>query len=457
MRQQVDRQRLSDLVEGLTSLRAINSWVATEFFWVGLGQVLVLLAGLVSVRVLTPALGAEEYGALSLALSLALLPPQLLYGPLCQGVTRFYAAAREQGKGIELIASTVPLMAAIVAVTILLALTIAIFVRPLLQSTFNRQWPLFLLGACLLSTIEGYSLTLDGIQSAARQRIAVSWHQNLSKWGRLALAVAFITFWGSRALWVLNGFIIAAVIVAISQTCFLTRLVGFKVSDLPEIEPAVRQKLTRQIFSYALPFASWGIFGWAQFASDRWSLQIFWSSAEVGMYATLSQIGYTPFLLLGNMILQFITPILFEKIGDNTTAQRRDLCIRHLFQAIIIMSAIMAGSAVACWLGHRFVFRLLTSPAFWELSPLLPLVVLAAGLFNVGQLLTMFSQAFCQSQRLILPKIAFALLNIGLNIGLGKLYGSAGIVGALLLSSLLYVGWMVLLSSNQLRAYRQKS
>ncbi|MCX6031411.1 MAG: oligosaccharide flippase family protein [Chloroflexi bacterium] len=427
--------------------------VTKELFWIGLGQALVVLGGFVSIRVLTSSLGAQEYGVLALVQSLAYFSPQFLYGPLSQGVARFYAVARERDKQVELMTSAARLILIITVITGFAACLIALGTQPLLTSTFGRNWLGFLIAAGLLATIDGFSLTLDNVQNAARQRIVVSWHQNLSRWGRLGLAIVLVMTWRMGALSAVYGFVIASVFVALSQTWFLARLLGVKRSPWVRVDDNTVRAFSSQLVLYALPFALWGIFGWVQSASDRWALQAFWSSTEVGKYAVLVQIGYTPFVLLGNVMLQLVTPIVFEKVGDNTEDTRRKFGTRQLFRAVNIVGAITAISVLAGWLGHRLIFRLLTPSPFWTLSSLLPLVVLSAGMFNIGQLLTIVAQAFYQSRRLLAPKIAFAVLNTGLNIGLGRLYGPTGIVAALLLSSVFYVVWMALLTSGQLRAY----
>lgn len=410
-----------------------------------------MLGGFVSVRVLTSALGPAEYGTLALIQTLAFLPPQFLYGPLAQGVTRFYSVARESGHRVELMLAALRLLGYITAATALIAFFTSAVARELVASAFGDSWPVFLLAAGLLSVVDGYSLILDGVQNAARQRIVVSWHQNLSRWGRLGLSIAFIAWWAGGALSAIWGWVAAALIVSISQTRFLVRLLGIHTSPFRDADRRAVANQVGDIIRFSLPFVVWGVFSWVQFASDRWTLQAFWGSSEVGVYAALSQIGYTPLVVFGNMMLQLISPIVFERVGDNSNSGRRASGMHQLVWAIYIVSGATVAFVIALSLLHRPIFQFLTPEPFWILSPQLPLMALAAGIFNVGQMFTVFSQALYQSRRLIAPKLGFALLNTALNILLGKLYGPNGIVLAFLASSLVYALWMGLLSRSQIQ------
>src|ERR1700730_18008318 len=72
--------------------------IKSELAWVIVGQATAAVAALVSVRVMTGLLNPVVYGELALGMTVALLIGQSVFGPLINGITRFYAPALEMGE-----------------------------------------------------------------------------------------------------------------------------------------------------------------------------------------------------------------------------------------------------------------------------------------------------------------------------------------------------------------------
>ena len=58
------------------------------------------------------------------------------------------------------------------------------------------------------------------------------------------------------------------------------------------------------------------IFVFAQESVDKWALQWFATTEDVGYYAALYQIGFAPIALFGGLLSQLFLPIYFGRIGD---------------------------------------------------------------------------------------------------------------------------------------------
>ena len=71
--------------------------LSREGFWVLLGQVVAILGALGGVRVLTELLDPTAYGELALGMTAATLVNQVIFGPLGQGASRFFAPANDIG------------------------------------------------------------------------------------------------------------------------------------------------------------------------------------------------------------------------------------------------------------------------------------------------------------------------------------------------------------------------
>ena len=64
-----------------------------------MGQIGTGIAGLVGVKVLTNVLGPSEFGRLALANSIVMLISTIfLFGPLSQGLMRFWSICRDRGE-----------------------------------------------------------------------------------------------------------------------------------------------------------------------------------------------------------------------------------------------------------------------------------------------------------------------------------------------------------------------
>ena len=85
-----------------------------------------------------------------------------------------------------------------------------------------------------------------------------------------------------------------------------------------------------KILVYSYPFLLWGIFGWAQQGSLKWALEIFVSRDELGLFNALLQIGYSPVLILFGVLMNFLTPIIFEKINPSSISANSKIFLRKI-------------------------------------------------------------------------------------------------------------------------------
>ena len=419
--------------------RAAIRRLSHEAAWVGLGQVLAVLGGLVGVRLLTSLLDPASYGEVALAMTIAALSQQVLIGPLASAFLRFYSAAEEAGElsaygdGVRrlLLAATGAGLALLVASATVAALA------------GRTSWLGLLLAAFVFAAISGYSGAADAIQSAARQRAVVALHQGTAQWLRVLGAAALISLWhpsSSVALW---GFALGSAIVLWSQLLFLRRArASANPTDAPASREAVR-RWTGQLWNYAAPFGTWGLFTWAQAASDRWALNWSASASLVGSYAVLFQLGYYPVVLLMASMVQLLSPILFQRAGDASDA-RRMATVRSLSRGLLLASLALtaAGTLLALAL-HRLVFTLLVSSEYRSISELLPFMVLSGGLFASGQVAALSPLSRPRSSGLLAPKIGTAILGVGLNLLGAFVLGIRGVVWAGVVFSASYLLWIL--------------
>jgi O-antigen/teichoic acid export membrane protein len=407
--------------------------LAREGSWVALGQVGAMAGSLVGVRLLTDALDPSSYGELALGLTLATLAQQTVLGPLSNAVTRFYAPAVERNAlGAFLYAATRQAALA----TLVLAIPTALATLTLVLSGYPRL-ALVAGTAFLFTVVSGLGGVMTAVQSAARQRSVVALHQALDSWGRFIGAIALIGYLGATSNAALLGFTCASALVLVSQSVFLRRVKrGIKRTT------ETTDEWGRELFRYAAPFATWGIFTWCQMASDRWALNWFASSRDVGLYGAVYQIGYAPIYLATTMAIQFVSPILFQRAGDASDAERKREVTRWTWQ----LSKIAFALAIAAFLGalalHQQIFHVFVAEEYRLASPYLPWIALSGGLFATGQTLALALLGRLQPRAMTTAKILTALVGFACNIIGARFWGIDGVVAANLIFSTSFVLWM---------------
>jgi O-antigen/teichoic acid export membrane protein len=330
--------------------------VGTEGFWVALGQAVAALGAIVGVRLLTAFMNPTAYGELALALTIGMLSQQFILGPLSQPLGRFFAPKQESNQlSVYFRAGLVLLTQGSAAVLFFAVLSIAgVWV------TGQVRWIPVVLLAFLLALVNGYEGGLDAIQNAARHRIVVAWHDGLGQWARFGMAILLIVFLESSGTVALMGYALGGVVVLVSQVVFLKMLL---LKGIPWAANQVDiNNCVRQMHAFAWPFAGWGLFTWAQVASDRWALQVFGATGVVGLYAALFQVGYAPIYFLTGLGVQLFSPILFGWAGDASDPGRlkRAFRLNHLLLAGAL-ALTTAGTLLAFRL-HNQIFRLVVAP-----------------------------------------------------------------------------------------------
>jgi O-antigen/teichoic acid export membrane protein len=240
------------------------------------------------------------------------------------------------------------------------------------------------------------------------------------------------------------GYGLAAVAVLASQWHFFRRTVLPQYA-LVEAGGGLQHRWKAQMIAYAWPFAIWGVPSWGQLVSDRWALQLFSSTREVGLFAVLYQLGYYPISIVTSLIVQLLVPVYYERSGDGRDPTRirqvHSLNLRLMWAALALT---LLASVLAVFF-HRGVFAILVAPEYREVSWLLPGVVLSSGLLATGQIVSILLQVSVQTRRMIAPRVGVAGIAIGVNVLGAMLYGTPGIVAGGILVSACYLAWMLLL------------
>lgn len=430
--------------------RSRSRRLTEEGAWITGGQLASFLGALALVRVLTEMLDPVQYGQLALGLSAVGLVNQTIMGGVTAGIGRFYSIAVEKNDvSGYMYASRRMLVAATLGVLLL-----AVVIITALVTTGLTAWVGFAVVATVFSIISGYNNTFSSMQNAARQRAVVALHGAIDAWLKILLAVGLMFWLGTTKTVVLLGFTSAAVLVVVSQGVFVRHLAARQGDTHPRLN---EQDWTRKMSLFSYPFCLWGVFTWAQQASDRWSLEIFTDTFTVGQYAAVFQLGYAPVGLITGLITTLIGPLLYQRAGAAEDSSR-NASVHRIAWRITNVSLLLTSSAfLITWLFHDALFRLLVANTFRDASYLLPWIVLAGGLFASGQMLSLKIMSELRSHALLVTKLTTALLGVAANLIGAWLFGVNGVVGGLVFFSALFFVCTMLLAKNIVNANHASS
>lgn len=411
--------------------------LAKEGSWVIIGQIVAVTGALVLVRALTEYLDPAQYGQLALGLTVAGMVAQVVMGGISVGIGRFYSIAAEKPDLSGYLHATRLLLAYATGAVVLIGFILIVILLWLGYS----QWIGLAAAALVFSVLSGYNSALSGIQNAARQRSIVALHGGLDAWLKIGMAVGIVLWLGTSSTAVVIGYACSSLLITFSQLFFLRRTIPQQ-----QARTVNHQQWIHQMWAYSLPFSAWGVFTWMQQVSDRWALQTYASTAEVGQYTVLFQLGYTPIAIFTGIAMSFLGPIMYQRSGDATDQARNDN-VHQLAWRMTHLSLMVTLLGFAITLSmHEWFFRLLVATEYRSGSYLLPWIVLAGGIFAAGQVLALKLMSEMKSSAMTTAKIVTALVGILFNVIGARLAGMHGVVWALVAFSTSYFFWMAILA-----------
>jgi O-antigen/teichoic acid export membrane protein len=407
--------------------------ITKESFWVLIGQGIGFIGSFVMVRVLTDYLAPAEYGKLSLVITIASLINQVVMGGIIAGVGRFYSIAHEKGDITNYFVDSLKLLSTATLVVLFLGFITFLATNYL----FDYKIHGLLVWVVLYSLFSGYNISIRSIQNAARQRSIVAIHGGIEALLKI-IVLTFIIFISleKSIVVIIFGFTLAIALVTSSQIYFLWKL--YKSNTVLKTFER-KSNWIKQIWQYSWPFSVWGIFTWVQQVSDRWALERFTTLSEVGHYTVLYQLGYAPLVLITGVLVSFIEPILYQRVGRGNDKERNQSVHRLSWLICILTIIATIVLTVIIQFTHERLFKLLVSQEFRGNSYLLPWMVLSGGLFASAQILALKLMSELKTVSLLPVKIIPAILGLIANFVGAYYFGLVGVIASMLFFSIIYL------------------
>jgi O-antigen/teichoic acid export membrane protein len=406
--------------------------------WIVAGQVFGAVGLLLFVRVVTGYLNPEQYGRLSLAITLGTLVCQLAMSGPMPGIARYYPIARERNQIPAFFRASARLMGYGTVATLGLGLALLC----VLAALGHWDWLAPTALSIFMLQLTNYNAALSSIQNSARQRSVVALHNGAEPWVRIGAVAILMLLWRTD-LAALAGYAVSALVVLMSQFFFARTLV-----PTSEAEGGDEKWWVASMWRYAQPFVAFNAFAWAQASSDRWALQTFVGTHDVGLYSAIMQLGYTPITIAIGLLATLVGPILNQRSGE-ATDHARNRSVHRISWALTAICLLATGVAfVLGSLFHEAIFAVLVGAQFRSVSYLLPWVLLAGGMVAAGQVLTIKLMSEMNTRALLAPKIVTSIVGVLLNFAGAKFGGMPGVVAATVVFAALQLAWLALRSTS---------
>ena len=427
--------------------------IGRESFWIASGQIAAAIGSVVGIRVLTQVLPPTTYGELALGMTLATLALYIVFNPLSKACLRFYSSAHEALELKEYFLAIHKMLSQSMVVLICVGFLLCLG----LYLTDYMQWMWLAIMSFIYTLLFGYSSVLDGVQNAARQRIIVAWHNGSAAWLRFSAAFCLVAYYGISSHIAMAGFALASALILISQSYFFYQNF-LKTTPLRlTLKQVDCQKWTRQMFSYAWPFASWGVFLWGLSVADRWALGIFYDTETVGLYTALFQLGYYPMVFLFLVVSQVATPILFGRSGDGRDPDKIDEARALNHYLTFGYLTITVGMFFLSFLFSNQLFSLVVANQYQEVAKFLPWMILAGGLFFTGQNTSQLFMIEANTWLLAMPLTTTSILGIIIIFIGAYIWGLPGVVYARVTVSTIHLLCILLLSKVSLNRFQKNT
>jgi len=358
------------------------------------------IVGILALPIITRLFPPDEYGNYVLVLVTVSILSAITTTWLSASIIRFFPTYKLNNRLREFYGTLIKLTLVSIAVISLIFWGILYLVEGYIPTGICSLMRIGL----LVFIASSCSTVLLSFLRAKRQ---VTWYSSFSIWSSVAglglgITLVMVSHYGvDGLLW--GSFLSTAIAVPLLWKVAMGRP-SFK-------EGRIRSSMTLEVARYGFPIVIVNIASWILSLSDRYVLELFRGSVEVGIYSASYTISEGTIFMIASLFMLASGPIgyrIWE--GQGIEASREFLNKVSRYYLLIGLPATVGLSVLA-----RPVIDVLTAQAYYQGYKIIPLV--AFGAFLVG-ITHRFSEALTFYKRtdiLMYCVLGSALLNIGLN------------------------------------------
>jgi O-antigen/teichoic acid export membrane protein len=394
--------------------------IINDVIIVGGGKLAAAIAMVLTIKILTNYLSAQQFGEFALALTFCNFVAQLIMGPLGHGVGRFYIEAEKAGElgGFWVAVKNLFIKSFVLIFMIFLFVLVVV---NLLKYEFDAG--VLLLGlAFLFGYIAGLNDIFCSIQNMALRRFISVRNNIIEIYLRLIFIPILVLLFDATAIMALLAYILSGLLALIVNLA--------EKNNIGMIANQVKNNWEGKILGLAGNALMWGVFVWLVQASDKWSIGIYSNAADVGKYAVIYQLSYVPVVIVFSVANTILAPLIF-KSGKIDLSGKSNL---YTFA----FSAITLGFLFYEFFGAAMLV-ILSRVDYAEYSNLMPLLYLSAVFYSIGDLLSIQRLGNMDFGIVRRNKIIAALVGLLFNILGAKYFGVTGVAYSILIYSFVYL------------------
>jgi len=382
-------------------------------------QIVQALVGFITIPIVTRLFLPADYGNYSLVLvTVSILT--IIIDWIGMSIIRFYALYERGNKLVEFNNNISKLL--LISLTILTILFLAIIFS--LKSYISSQlWQLLLIGTLVFI----FTASFQTLLQLLRVRMQVNWYTGFSIWNSMVpwgIGIALVVGLGFGIDGLLWGSILSTAVI-FPLLCIVT-LKG-KISHK---FTGISFTLSKEMAQYGFPLVVGNLAAWILSLSDRYILELFRGSQEVGIYSVSYNISQYSVLLLVTLITLASGPISM-KIWEDQGAEKSKEFVNKITRYFLILCVPMVlGITILA----KPIIEMLTPSEYYDGYRIMGLIALGVFFLGLQQCFQFGLLFYKQTRHIMVAIIISALLNLGLNFWLVPQYGYMGSAAATLVS-----------------------
>ncbi|MGH7495703.1 MAG: lipopolysaccharide biosynthesis protein [bacterium] len=390
-------------------MRSFKEFINHTFHYFA-GQLLVIVAGFISMPIMTRLLTKEQYGVMSLVfVTLGWLGPIARLG-FPPAITRFYAEYEKQGEVLLRSFCSSVLFGTILSATLVMFGTILASHVLENDGSFGHIGR-YLRVAAILILIRPINGVLQEIRRAEKRHFIFNLAAIISKYGTLSCTIALLYVYKD----VMGAFIGAIIAEGLVLVILLTHLVMDRQIGLVRIS----REILRLTNKYGFPLVLVGSSATILDFGDRYVIQYFLNSEAVANYSVAYDLSNFLAGFLLTPIRLAIVPIVFSlwtEKGDEATTAFTTRALKLIF--LLIIPTILGFSVLG-----KEILTLLASAKYADSGGLIPYVIAGLLIGETNFLLTSGLRTQKKTGILAWITIASGVLNVILNCIFVPYYG----------------------------------
>jgi O-antigen/teichoic acid export membrane protein len=364
-------------------------------------RLLPALASLAAVPILTSLISPSDYGAFYLISSIAMLLSYIAVGWISSALVRFYWPSRREGRLDEYTATVVWSSGAALVSTAIVAALVAWYARDSIPGNVASLIPVALLFFLFNYATDVFVQVLRASkQASVFARVQVGG-------ALLSTGLSVVLVW-TRHMGAAGIFAAGAIAWALMLFPILRA-----IRSQGSISPVdVSRPMLSQFWRYGLPLVPVGISSWALVLIDRFVVQAYHGTTQVGLYSVAYSLGAGIIQLVTVPLLLTMAPSLMEVYEHQGQALAEKVQTQFIRYFAILTVPILFGLAAA----SQSFMHVFTGREYWSAWPVLAIVAAGSMFSSFSQIATSGLSIHKKTRLIMVDALAAAVFNLVANL-----------------------------------------